>query len=132
MSFDGVMYNADQDPPYLLICGSHPNGPFAKSGMPHETERIVRKDRTAGFDRPCVKTQNKFVARKIDLSRPPLYDFIDTGKGVPTHDFLQILRFDTASTRSGLQFPVRGRFNVAVGLQWVKSPTQPTSFSTEF
>jgi len=54
----------------------------------------------AQFDRGCVKAQNNFIERKIDFLKRSLCDFLDLGKGVPTHRFLSDLRFYTASATS--------------------------------
>lgn len=58
------------------------------------TERPL--SRTA-IGRGCVKTQNNFVERNIDLSKRSLCDFLDIGNGIPTHEVLSDLRFYTAS-----------------------------------
>jgi hypothetical protein len=60
----------------------------------------VSKFWEAGPDRGCVKTQNNFAERKIDLSERALCDFLDVANGVPIHEFLPDLRFDTASTQT--------------------------------
>ena len=37
--------------------------------------------------RDCVKTQNKFWRKKIDLLKRAVFNFFDAGNGLPTHDF---------------------------------------------
>jgi len=50
--------------------------------------------------RECVKTQNKFSRKKIDLLQRAVFNFFDKGDGLPTHDFsenLKIFCFYTAA-----------------------------------
>lgn len=44
----------------------------------------------------CAKAENNLVERKIDLSKWPLCDFLDFGKGILTYELLSDLRFDKA------------------------------------
>ena len=49
----------------------------------------------------CVKTREKSSNKKIDLSERPLCDFLEVGKGDPTHENFKFLRFYTAWVGSG-------------------------------
>ena len=49
----------------------------------------------------CVKTSRKFENEKIDLSERPLRDFLEIGKGHPTHENFEFFRFYTAWVGSG-------------------------------
>ena len=44
----------------------------------------------------CVKTREKSSNEKIDLSKRPLRDFLEVGKGHPTNEYFEFLRFYTA------------------------------------
>ena len=46
------------------------------------------------------KTREKSSNKKIDLSKRPLGDFPEVGKGYPTHEYVEFLRFYTAWTQS--------------------------------
>jgi hypothetical protein len=49
----------------------------------------------------CVKTREKSSHKKNDLSEQPLRDFLKVGKGHPTHENFNFLRFYTAWAVSG-------------------------------
>ncbi len=51
---------------------------------------------TSAFGPGCVKTRMKSDNKKIGLSERPLCDFLQTGKGNPTHENFKFLRFYTA------------------------------------
>ena len=53
----------------------------------------------------CVKSRKNSAQEKIDLSEPPLRDFLDAGKGHPTHENFVFLRFYTASAEIGHDRP---------------------------
>lgn len=60
---------------------------------------------TPASDRGRVKTSGFLVNRKIDLSNQAVFNFLDIGKDLPTHDFPGDLRFYTASARSRRREP---------------------------
>lgn len=60
-----------------------------------------REFHLTGMGRGCVKTQENFADQKIGFSKRPPCNFLEIGKGVPTHEFLSDLRFYTASVDRG-------------------------------
>jgi hypothetical protein len=62
------------------------NMPVKNPVIGTDTNRITRHKKTGTGD--CVKTPKNFSIQKIDLSKRSSFDFLGTGNGHTTSDFL--------------------------------------------